>query len=272
MLRKAEELARRIRRDVVEMVHRSHASHVGSALSTADILAVLYAGVARVFPEDPRNPDRDRIVLSKGHAGSAIYAVLAESGFFPLDDLKGYYSDGSLLSGHVSHKGVPGVEFSTGSLGQGCCVACGMAVAAKSRGKGHHVFAIIGDGESEEGSVWEMALFAAHRRLGNFTLIVDCNGMQAMGGCEEQAGMRDHEAKWAAFGWNVISVADGNDCASLLEAFGRRVADRPNVVIAHTVKGAGVSFMENDIIWHYRDPQGEDYRCAMKELGGAANA
>ena len=248
------------------MLHASHASHIGGAYSCIDILATLYGAVAHVYPSAPKDPVRDRIVLSKGHAGSALYAILAESGFFATDLLKSYYSDGSVFSGHISHRGVPGVEFSTGSLGQGVCVACGMALSAKIRGQKHHVYAIIGDGESEEGSVWEMALFAAHNKLDNFTVIVDANGLQAMGECVKETGMGRHEEKWLAFGWNVVSVADGNDCEQLLKAFSRKTEGMPNLIVAHTVKGKGVSFMENEIIWHYRDPQGEDYENAVREL------
>lgn len=261
------ELARRVRRDAIQMVHRSHASHIGSILSVADILAVLYGSVAKTFPTDPKSPLRDRIVLSKGHAGAAMYATLAECGFFPVPELERYYSDGSVFSGHVSHKGVPGVEFSTGSLGQGAGVACGMALSAKIKGEKHQVYTIVGDGECEEGSIWEMALFAAHRRLDNFTVIVDHNRMQAMGSCAEQAGMDRLEEKWESFGWHAIPVRDGNDCEQLLDAFGRRIAGQPNVLIAYTIKGKGVSFMENELLWHYRDPQGEFFERAMSELG-----
>ena len=261
-------LANRIRQDVVRMAHRTHASHIGSALSIADIVAVLYGGVANVFPEDPRNDGRDRIVLSKGHAGMSFYAALAETGFFPREELNKYYSDGSVYSGHVSHKGVPGVEFSTGSLGQGVCVACGMALSGKMRRKSYRVYAIIGDGENEEGSVWEMALFAAHRKLSNFTVVVDHNKMQAMGFCDREAGLINLAEKWSSFGWHVVEVADGSDHGQLIRAFGDVDPERPNVIVANTVKGEGVSFMENNLLWHYRDPQGELYERAIRELGG----
>ncbi len=261
-------LANRIRQDVIRMSHASHASHVGAAMSVADIVAVLYGGVAKVFPDDPRNAGRDRIVLSKGHAGMAIYAALAETGFFPREELNRYYSDGSVYSGHVSHKGIPGVELSTGSLGQGVCVACGMALSGKMRKTAHRVYAIIGDGENEEGAVWEMALFAAHRKLSNFTVIVDHNKMQAMGFCDKEAGLVGLAGKWVSFGWHVVEVADGNDHEQLVEALRDVDPDRPNVVGANTVKGKGVSFMENDILWHYRDPQGEFYERAIRDLGG----
>lgn len=261
-------LANRIRQDVIRMSHASHASHVGAAMSVADIVAVLYGGVARVFPNDPRNPSRDRIILSKGHAGMAIYAALAETGFFPREELNKYYSDGSIYSGHVSHKGIPGVELSTGSLGQGVCVACGMALSGKIREMDYRVYAIIGDGENEEGAVWEMALLGAHQKLSNFTVIVDHNKMQAMGFCAKEAGLVRLAEKWASFGWHVVEVADGNDHEQLVEAFRDVDSTRPNVVIANTVKGKGVTFMENNLLWHYRDPQGEFYERAIRELGG----
>ena len=162
ILEKSIFLANRIRQDAIRMAHKSHASHIGAVMSVADIVAVLYSSVAKVFPSNPKSAERDRIVLSKGHAGMAIYAALAETGFFSRSELNKYYTDGSVYSGHVSHKGIPGVEFSTGSLGQGVCVACGMALSGKIRNKNYHVYAIIGDGENEEGSVWETALFAAH--------------------------------------------------------------------------------------------------------------
>lgn len=261
-------LANRIRQDAVRMSHRTHASHLGGVLSVADIVAVLYAGVARVFPDDPCNPSRDRIVLSKGHNGMAIYAALAETGFFPRSELNRYYSDGSAFSGHVSHVGVPGVELSTGSLGMGVGVACGMALAGKIDGDDRHVYAIVGDGECEEGSVWEMALFAAHQKLDNFTVVVDHNKMQAMGFCEAEAGLNQLVQKWQSFGWHVLDVVDGNDVVQLVQAFSEHSEGRPTVVIANTVKGKGVSFMENNLLWHYRDPQGDCFVEAIRELGG----
>jgi len=250
------------------MAHRSHASHIGSVLSVADIVAVLYSGIANVNPKSPCDELRDRVILSKGHAGMAIYAALAETGFFPLGDLNSYYSNGSALSGHVSHRGVPGVELSTGSLGHGVCVACGMALAGKIDRRDYIVYAIMGDGETEEGSVWEMAQFASYVKLDNLVVIVDHNGMQAMGFCESQVGPLALGEKWRAFGWNVVDVADGNDCQQLVEAFSKRERDVPTVIIANTVKGKGVSFMENQLLWHYRDPQGEFFTTAIKELQG----
>lgn len=259
-------LARQIRLDVLEMIHASHASHIGAAFSCVEILAVLYSGVAKVDPANPLQLGRDLIVLSKGHAGVALYATLAERGFFPRRQLATYYQDGSLLSGHISHKGVPGVELSTGSLGHGVCVAAGMALAAKTKMMGSHVYAIVGDGECEEGSVWEMALLAAHYRLGNFTVVVDHNRMQAMGFCEQEIGLSDLESRWRAFGWDVIPVLDGNDVGQIHSALLRGSTDRPTAIIAYTTKGKGVAFMENELLWHYRDPQGEWYERARMEL------
>lgn len=262
----SEDLAWRIRRDAIEMTHASHASHLGAVLSVADIVAVLYADVVKVIPENPGWDERDRIILSKGHAGIAIYAALAECGFFPVKELQKYYTNGSVYSGHVSSKGIPGVEISTGSLGHGVCVACGMALAAKKTGKNNQVYAIIGDGECEEGAVWEMAILAHKYQLSNFTVIVDNNNMQAMGTCEEVAALGCLEEKWKSFGWDVISVKDGNDHLMLKRAFKKRKGEMPHVLVAHTVKGKGISFMENNLLWHYRDPQGEAYENAIKEL------
>jgi transketolase len=261
----SRELAWKIRRHAIEMTHDSNGSHIASVLSIADIMGVLYNDVMKVFPDDPKNDSRDRFVLSKGHAGAAVYAALAEMGFFNISVLKTHYADGSALSGHVSHLGVPGVELSTGSLGHGVCVAAGMAMAAKLDGKAHRVFAIAGDGECDEGSVWEMALFANHFRLSNFTLIVDHNRMQSLDKCENTLELLDLAAKWRVFGWHVIEV-DGHDHDEITKALSSRDACRPTCIIANTVKGKGISFMENTVLWHYRAPQGEDYVQAVREL------
>lgn len=261
----SKELAWRMRKDTIDMVHASHASHIGAVLSVVDILAVLYADIMHIDPDRPQMDERDRLVLSKGHAGAAIYAVLAECGFFPREELRKYYTDGSIYSGHVSG-GIPGVELSTGSLGHGACVACGMALAAKRLHKEHQVYAIVGDGECEEGSIWEMALFAHKYGLDNYTVIIDHNKMQAMGKCEDVMALGVLADKWKAFGWNVVETLDGNDHDKLKEAFAGRIKAVPNVIIAHTVKGKGISFMEGDLVWHYRDPQGEAYEAAVREL------
>lgn len=262
------ELANRIRIHAIQMTHNSHASHIGSVLSVADIVAVLYHDVLRYDVKNPGWEDRDRVVLSKGHAGVAIYSVLAECGFFPVSELERYYQDGSPYSGHISHRGVPGVEISTGSLGHGAAVACGMALAGKAKGKDYRVFTIVGDGESEEGVVWETAMIASQQKLDNFTVVVDANHMQGMGDCKDTAALYPMAEKWESFGFYTVDVQDGNDVDQLKEAFEKHVPGKPRCVIAHTVKGKGVSFMENNILWHYRDPQGELYERAMRELGG----
>lgn len=261
------ELAVRVRKDAIRMVHEHHASHIASALSIVDILAVLYTNIMKIDPKQPEWQDRDRFILSKGHAGVAVYATLAESGFFPKEELDRYYTDGSVYSGHVSHKGIPGVEFSTGSLGHGVCVAAGIALAGKRKAAPYRVYVITGDGECDEGSVWEMALFARQQKLGNLTVIIDHNKMQAMGDCVDIIDLQSLEDKWISFGWNVVSVEDGNDHSQLAIALKKEKADVPTCVIAHTVKGKGVSFMENNLLWHYRDPQGEAYEQAIRELG-----
>ncbi len=261
------ELAWRIRRHGVEMTHLSGGSHIASVLSVADIVAVLYADVANVDPVNPRDDGRDRVILSKGHAGASIYAALAEQGFFDVAELATHYADGSRLSGHVSHKGVPGVEFSTGSLGHGLSVGAGMAYAAKKDGKSHRVFVILGDGECDEGSVWEAALVARHYGLGNLVAIVDRNRMQSLKSTEDTIALEPFADKWRAFGWNTVEV-DGHDHEDLRQALdGCRGSTKPTVVIAETTKGKGISFMENDILWHYRFPHdGEEYDRAVTEL------
>lgn len=265
------DLAWKIRRDAIEMVHNSHASHIASALSCVDILAVLYADVAKYRVEDSKWEDRDRIVLSKGHAGSALYACLAEVGFFPKKQLETYYQNGSWLSGHISHKNVNGVEFSTGSLGHGVCVATGIAMAGRLNNKKYHVYAIVGDGECDEGSVWETALFANQFNLSNFTIIVDRNGLQSFGSTEDTISTGDLGKKFKEFGWNVINV-DGHNHQKLKEALLQKFDnDKPVCIIAHTIKGKGVSFMENNVAWHYKDPQGDFYTNAVKELEASKN-
>lgn len=259
-------LAWHIRRDAIEMTHLSHASHIGSALSCADILAVLYADILRYDVNFPNWEDRDRLILSKGHAGSALYAALAEVGFFPKEELKTYYQNGSKLSGHISHKGVPGVEFSTGSLGHGVCVATGIAMAGKIDCKNYRTYAIVGDGECDEGALWETVLFANQFRLQNYTIIVDRNNLQSLGSCEETMELLDLGKKFKSFGWNVINV-DGHNHIRLKAALRKRFEnEKPICIVAHTTKGKGVSFMENEVLWHYRDPQGEFYERAVKEL------
>lgn len=268
----SKQLAWLIRRHGVEMTHLSGGSHIGAIMSVADIVAVLYTDVMKYKPDEPEWNGRDRFILSKGHAGASIYAALAEEGFFPVDELRTHYQNGSRLSGHVSHH-VPGVDFSTGSLGHGLSAACGMAYAAKKNGvAGYRVFVILGDGECDEGSVWEAALFANHFRLNNLIAIVDHNRMQSLDFNENTLELEDFGEKWRAFGWNVIEI-DGNDHDELKNAFKTveeyRISSphKPTVIIADTIKGYGVSFMQNDILWHYRFPHdGWEYDGAVSEL------
>lgn len=263
----SKQLAWLIRRHGVEMTHLSGGSHIASILSVADIVAVLYSGVLHFDPKDPKNSQRDRFILSKGHAGASIYAALAERGFFDIDELKTHYQNGSRLSGHVSHKGIPGVEFSTGSLGHGLPVAAGMAQAAKLDGKKHRIYVVMGDGECDEGSVWEAALYANHYGLNNLVAIVDHNKMQSLDFCENTMKLSPFAEKWRSFGWNALEI-DGHDHDALYEAFAMaKESDKPTVIIANTVKGKGISFMEFDILWHYRFPHdGCEYDGALKEL------
>lgn len=261
-----KELALRIRYHAINMTHNAGASHIASVLSIADIVGMLYAEIMMSFPNDPENDQRDRFILSKGHAGVAIYAALAEIGFFPLGELEKYYLNGSFLSGHISHKNVNGVEFSTGSLGHGVCVASGMALSAKLDKKNHHIYSIIGDGECNEGSVWEMAMFARQNKLDNFTVIIDHNKLQATDTCKKTMDPIDLGKKWEAFGWNVIEI-DGHNFSEIKSGLKRTEKEKPACIIAHTTKGKGISFMENNILWHYRDPQGDFYKKALMELG-----
>lgn len=267
-----KQLAKRIRIHALNMTSRGGSSHIGSALSIADILGVLYGGFLNVDPADPRKPGRDRFILSKGHAGAAVYAALAETGFFSTEKLKTHYQDGSDLSGHVSHKGIPGVELSTGSLGHGLSVGAGMAFEAKLSGKTHRVVVLLSDGECDEGSNWEAILFAAHHKLDNLIAIVDYNKYQALTTVAETLDLEPFTDKWKSFGWGVREM-DGHDHAEIKNALKALPADKdkPTVIIAHTIKGKGVSFMEeNAVLWHYRSAQGEEFKAALKELEAAS--
>lgn len=261
------ELAWLIRRHGIEMTHLSGGSHIGAVFSVADIVAVLYQDILKTDPRNPSWDERDRFILSKGHAGAAIYAALAERGFFPREELLTHYQNGSRLSGHVS-SALPGVDFSTGSLGHGFSVAAGMALAAKMDRKSHRVFVICGDGEMNEGSVWEAALFAAQFKLDNLVLIVDHNRMQSLDYCEHTLNPEKLTDKLSAFGFASMAV-DGHDHAALRNALTDLPAQpgKPTAIVAVTTKGKSVSFMENDILWHYRYPHpGWEYDCAVNEL------
>jgi transketolase len=265
------ELAQRIRAHAVRMVHKAKASHIGTCFSMADLLAVLYGSVLRVDAARPDWPDRDRLVVSKGHGAAAIYAVLAESGFFPVDWLDTYCADGTRLAGHVTHHGVPGVEFSSGSLGHGLSLACGVGLAAKRDSRPYRAFAILSDGECDEGSIWEAALFAPHHRLDNVVAVVDYNKIQSLGTVKEVLDLEPFAAKWRAFGWAVREV-DGHEHRQIHEALANLPFEpgRPSALIAHTVKGKGVSFMEDKLEWHYRSPDAGQLGQALAELGCGA--
>ena len=260
-------LAKAIRLHALRMTSSGGSSHVGSVFSMADILAVLYGAVLRVDPKRPDWTDRDRFILSKGHAGAGVYAVLAECGFFPVKDLARHCQDGSALSGHVSHKNIPGVELSTGSLGHGLSVGTGMAYAGALDGKKHRVVVLLSDGECDEGSNWEAILFAAHHKLERLLVIVDYNKIQSLKPVSETLELEPFADKWRSFGWRVDEV-DGHDHDALRVMLQPRSNDTPGpaCVIAHTVKGKGVSFMENTVLWHYRTARGDELASAEREL------
>ncbi len=261
------DLARRIRRHVLQMTSTGGSSHVGAAFSIADIMAVLYGQIMRHDPRQPRWHGRDRFILSKGHAGAAVYATLAELGYFSVEQLKRHYQDGSIFSGHVSHKGIPGVELSTGSLGHGLGVGVGMAKALKLANQDPRVFVLLSDGECDEGTIWEAALFAQHHSLDNLVAIIDYNKIQSLGSVAETLALEPFRPKWESFNWSVVE-ADGHDHASLATALGTPPSrsGQPTVIIAHTIKGKGVSFMENTVLWHYRTARGEEFDRALAEL------
>ena len=233
----------------------------------SDILAVLYTGVLRVDPERPDWPERDRFILSKGHGGAGLYAVLAECGFFPRAWLDEYCDDGSRLAGHVSHHGVPGVEASTGSLGHGLSLGCGMALAAKRAGRDFRAFVILSDGECDEGSTWEAALFAPHHGLDNLVAVIDYNKIQSLGNVKDVLDLEPLCDKWDAFRWGVREI-DGHDHEQLRDALTSVPfeAGRPSMIVAHTIKGKGVSFMEGELAWHYKSPNDEQVAIALAEL------
>lgn len=260
-------LALAIRRDALEMTHRSNSSHIGSSLSAAELLAVLYNGVLRTHPDNPSSPDRDRFILSKGHAAAAYYATLAERGFFPKEVLQTFSQDGSQLAGHATHHAVPGIDVSTGSLGHGLPIGCGMALAAKRDDKSYRVFVLLSDGECDEGSTWEAALFAHHHKLDNLIAIIDFNKVQSFGTVKEVLDLEPLAEKWRSFGWAVKQI-DGHDTAQIEDALSRVPYERgkPSCCVAHTVKGKGVSFMENTVEWHYKAPNKVQLERALQEL------
>lgn len=261
------ELAWLIRRHAVEMTHLSGGSHLASILSSADIIATLYSDVLRYDPKNPSYSDRDFFVLSKGHAGAGLYAALAEVGFFDKEILKTHYKNGSILSGHVSHKTVPGVDVSTGSLGHGLSYSLGIAYALKKDGKSNRVFCLLGDGECQEGSVYEAMTLASQLGLNNLYILIDYNKMQAMDDVDKINTLEPFFDRLVSFGLETFEV-DGNNCDDIMTSISRCSSfDKPHVIICHTVKGKGISFMEHNILWHYRYPHdGEEYDNAVLEL------
>lgn len=264
-----QEMACKIRQDIIEMLVPAKSGHPGGSLSAADILAVLYFSVMKLDPQNPQWPDRDRFVLSKGHAAPVLYATLAEKGYFPKEELLGLRQTGHFLQGHPDMKKVPGVDMSTGSLGHGFSAAAGMALAGKIDQKSYRVYCLLGDGEVAEGLIWEAAMAAAHYQLDNLVAILDFNGLQIDGSNEEVMSSAPLPDKWRAFGWNVLEI-DGHNVEELLHSFeqAKNLKGKPTILIAKTVKGKGVSFMENQVGWHGNAPSPEQAELALKELKG----
>lgn len=250
-LKTCRELARKVRIHCLKMVHKGKSGHIGSMLSMADILPVLYTQILNVDPKEPKKADRDRFILSKGHGGAALLSVLAERGFFPLEWLDQYYCDNGKLSGHISHH-IPGVEFSTGSLGHGLPVACGMAMAARQANKKHRIFCMSSDGDLNEGSTWEAIMLAGQHHFDNLIMLIDYNRLQALGKSKDIIDLESLKEKLEIFGWRAIE-ADGHDQMAVYESLRDLPLcnNKPSAIIYHTVKGKGVSFMENEYKWHY---------------------
>ena len=262
-----QKISRDIRKRILAMHHKTNASHIGSSFSCVELLVSLYFSILHIRPEQPDWPQRDRMILSKGHAATALYATLAARGFFPSQALENYYQPGSTLLGHVTQGAVPGVEVSTGSLGHGLALGAGMALAAKHDRQDQRVFVVMSDGECNEGSVWETVMFAVQHKLDNLIAIIDANRIQAYGATRDIIDLDPLAEKFRAFGWTVKET-DGHShkdiCGSLQDVPFER--GRPSALVAHTVKGKGVSFMENQLAWHYRSPKHDEYEKAMREL------
>ncbi len=262
-----QKIATNVRKNVIEAVYNAASGHPGGSLSIADILTVLYFEEMNIDPKNPKNPDRDRFVLSKGHCAPGLYGVLAERGFFPKEDVKTFRKIDSYLQGHPDMKGVPGVDMSSGSLGQGVCAANGMALAAKLDNKDYRVYSILGDGEIEEGQVWEAAMFAAHYKLDNHTAFLDFNGLQIDGDITKVMSPLPVDEKFRAFGWHVIEIdAHDYDQIKAAVAEAKQTKGKPTMIIARSVKGKGVSFMENQAAWHGNAPNQEQYEQAIADL------
>lgn len=266
-IRELKEIAVNVRRGIIEAVYSAQSGHPGGALSCADILTYLYFNEMNIDPSKPKMEDRDRFVLSKGHASPAIYSVLANRGFFSIEDLKTFRKIDSYLQGHPDLNKVPGVDMTSGSLGQGLSVANGMALAGKLDNKDYYVYVVMGDGEIAEGQVWEAAMSSVHYKLNNVIAFVDFNGLQIDGNVKDVMNVTPIKEKFEAFGWNAIEI-DGHSFEEIQSAIAcaKACKDKPTVIVAHTVKGKGVSFMENDYGWHGKAPNDEEYNKAMEEL------
>ena len=268
-----QKIATEIRLGIVEAVYNAKSGHPGGALSSADILACLYFSELNVDPNNSKDENRDRFVMSKGHSCPGLYSTLALKGYFPREELKSFRHTGALLQGHPDMKAINGVDMSSGSLGQGFSCACGMALAGKLNNKDYRTYALVGDGESQEGQVWEAVMFAAHYKLDNLCLIIDNNGLQIDGRVSDVMNVMPYESKLEAFGWNVITV-DGHNYDEILSAFdkAKTVKGKPSAIVAKTVKGKGVSFMEDQASWHGKAPNEEQYNQAMAELTAFKNS
>lgn len=262
-----KEFARNMRKLIIEAIYNAKSGHPGGSLSCTDIVAVLYNEEMNIDPKNPRMPDRDRFVMSKGHACCTLYSALALKGYFPVEEMKKFRKIDSFLEGHPDMKHTPGVDMSSGSLGQGISAACGMALNGKRKGKDYRVYAVLGDGECEEGQVWEAMMFAAHYKLDNLCFFIDFNGLQIDGDITKVMSPLPFDEKLKAFGMNLIEI-DGHDYDQIRKALAqaKTVKGKPTAVLAHTIKGKGVSFMENVASWHGTAPTEEDYNNAMKEL------
>ena len=262
------ELARKCRVEIVKMVYRAQAGHPGGSLSEIDLISALYANYMRIRPDEPDWDDRDRFILSKGHASPGMYAILAEMGFISKDDLNSYRVLGGVCQGHVDMKWCPGVDFSAGSLGMGLSFGMGCSIAARLAGSERNIFVMIGDGEIQEGSIWEAAMAAKHHELGNLKVILDRNRIQNDDFCETQLRMFDIPAKWRSFGWDVMEI-DGHNTEEVVKGLDFLISnnDNPAIIIANTIKGKGVSYMEDNPAFHGAAPNDEQFRVAMEELG-----
>jgi transketolase len=262
----SEKFAQNIRIKTLEMVYKAKASHIGGALSMVDLLAVLYSKILQFDPAEPKWKERDRFLLSKGHACTSLYATLALSGFFDISELDSYAQDGSILLAHASHK-VPGIELSTGSLGHALSVGCGMSISAKRKNEKHRIFVILSDGELDEGSNWEAFLFAPNNKLDNLTVIIDYNKIQSLGNVKDVLDLEPLSSKLRAFNWEIIEI-EGHNHEQIFNALSTlpKQKEKPTAIIAHTIKGKGVDFMENKLLWHYKSPNKDELENALKQI------